>query len=164
MVTFKWCRAEVPTELKVRQVYGVIFDDSGKILLRVDNGLYKLTGGKPEENDNDFIDTLKREYLEELNIELDDIYYLGYLLVENDETVNYEKYAQVRMIGKIKNIGKSKPDSDNGKVYGRFLSNKENIKKYLNYSDTAGNQLIDDAIKMAYEKYKFIIDNNEYYL
>jgi len=60
-----------------------------------------LTGGKPENIDINLEDTLKREYLEELNMEIKDIYYLGYLLVEE----NSEKYAQVRMIAKIKKIG-----------------------------------------------------------
>lgn len=146
----------------VKQVYGVAFSNDGKILLRIDNNKYKLTGGKPESSDNNFCDTLKREYLEELNIELEDIHYLGYLLVEEEK----EKYAQVRMIAKIKNIGNIKPDKDNGKVYRRFMSKQTNTKKYLNYQDLAGNQLIDDAIEKANQKYNFEFkdEDEEYYI
>ena len=64
--------------------------------------------------DSDFV---KREYIEELNIELEDIHYLGYLLVED----NSDKYAQVRMIAKIKDIYESHIDPATGKVYGREL-------------------------------------------
>lgn len=69
------------------------------------------------------------------------------------------------MIAKIKNIGESKPDSDNGKSYKRFMSNIEKVKNYLNYPDLAGNQLIDDAITMAKEKYELnFLNNNEYFI
>lgn len=161
MAQYYWRKEDVPQNLIIKQVYGVAFSDDGNILLRVEDNKYKLTGGKPEENDNDYQETLKREYLEELNVNLEDVYYLGYLLVEDD---NNEKYAQVRMIAKIKNIGESKPDSDNGKIYKRFMSNIENVKDYLNYSDLAGNQLIDDAITMAKEKYELNFNNNEYFI
>ena len=149
MVKYTWNKKSVPKGLLVKQVYGVVFSNDGNILLRIDDGKYKLTGGRPEDCDNDFCDTLKREYLEELNIELEDIHYLGYVLVEEKQ----ERYAQVRMIAKIKNVGKVKSDIDNGKVYGRFMAKPINAKKYLNYQDLAGNQLIDDAIRIANEKY-----------
>ncbi len=163
MAKYTWITKLVPKELLVKQVYGVVFSNDGNILLRLDDGKYKLTGGKPENSDKDFCDTLIREYMEELNIELEDIYYLGYLFVEEKK----EKYAQVRMIAKIKSIGSIKPDIDNGRVYGRFMSKQVNVKKYLNYQDLAGNQLLDDAIKRLmknitlYLKIKNIIFNNE---
>lgn len=162
MAKYDWKREKVPQDLVIRQVYGVAFSNDGNILLRVEDNKYKLTGGRPEEDDKSYEETLKREYLEELNVELESIYYLGYLLVEED---NNEKYAQVRMIAKIKNIGESKPDPDNGKIYKRFMSSIEMVKNYLNYPDLAGNQLIDDAIIMAKEKYKLThFNENEYFI
>lgn len=151
MVNYTWNHCAVPHNLKITQVYGVVFSDDKRILLRVEDGKYKLTGGKPEENES-YADTLRREYIEELNIELDDIHYLGYLLVEEN---NIEPYAQVRMIGKIKKINTNRPDIDTGKQYKRFFSSINNVKKYLNYEDKAGNLLIDDAIDMANQKYIF---------
>ena len=151
MIKYTWFRKKVPKNILVKQVYGIVFSRKGNILLRIEDDKYKLTGGRPEIVDNDFSDTLKREYLEELNIELEDIHYLGYLLVEEEQ----EKYAQVRMIAKIKSIGDIRPDTDNGKLYKRFMVKQKNVKKYLNYQDLAGNQCIDDAINLANEKYKF---------
>ena len=140
----------VPDNLTVKQVYGIVFSNDGRVLLRIEGNKYKLTGGKPELNET-FEETLKREYVEELNVELEECYYLGYLLVEE----NNEKYVQVRMIGKIKRINNKRADTDTGKIYERKLVNVSNVKKYLKYNDEAGNLMIDDAIYMANSKYNF---------
>ena len=174
MTKYTWFKKELPPNIDIKQVYGIVFSDTGNIILRIDDNKYKyfgytsfqkkeykLTGGKPESFDSNLKDTLKREYLEELNIEIKDIYYLGYLLVEEDLK---EKYAQVRMIAKIKNIGEIRPDKDNGKTYKRFMSNVKNVKHYLNYPDLAGNELIDDAIIMAKEKYYLNFSDDEYFI
>lgn len=89
MVQYTWVKEAVPKEILVKQVYGIVFSSEGNVILRVENDKYKLTGGRPEIDDNDFSDTLRREYLEELNIELEDLHYLGYLLVEEEQ----KKYA-----------------------------------------------------------------------
>lgn len=159
MVKYEWIKDKVPEDLVIKQVYGIVFSYDGNIFLQVDDNKYKLTGGKPEAYDKTIEDTLKREYLEEVNVEVTDIYYLGYLKVsENNET-----YAQVRMIGKIKSIGEKQKDKDNGKIYERFLSSTKNVKKYLNYQD-AGNKMLDDAIEMGLEKYNLTPNDKEYYI
>lgn len=161
MCKYVWIKNEMPTNIEVKQVYGIVFSEEGKILLRVDNHKYKLTGGHPEEKDNCFEDTLKREFMEELNVEIEDIFYLGYLLVEEDNN----QYAQVRMIAKINKINDIRPDTDNGKVYQRYVVNQNNAKNYLDYKDLAGNQMIDDAIKLANENYSFSnINDKEYFI
>ena len=148
MTKFTWFRNSVPEQLPVKQVYGIAFSADNRVVLRIEDEKYKLTGGKPE-NAETFEETLRREYIEELNIELEDIYYLGYLLVED----NSDKYAQVRMIAKIKEIYDSHIDPATGKVYGRELVTVDRVKDYLNYSDRAGNEMIDDAVQLAMENY-----------
>lgn len=164
MSKYTWFKKDVAEYLEVRQVYGIAFSNNGQVLLRLDNNTYKLTGGHPEENDRCFEETLKREFIEELNTEIEDVIYLGYLMVEE----NADKYAQVRMIARVKidGIGKNIPDLDNGKSYQRYFANQNNVKKYLNYSDLAGNQMIDDAINLANQRYDFDYkDNtNEYFI
>lgn len=155
MVNYIWINNNVPNNLKIKQVYGVVFSDDGRILLRIEDSKYKLSGGKPEGNES-YEETLKREYIEELSVELDECYYLGYLLVEDDN----ERYAQVRMIAKIKNINDKRPDIDNGKVYDRRLVSFDKVKEYLDYQDEAGNLMIDDAINIANKKYKFFKINS----
>ncbi len=150
MPDYKWIKDSVPDDLTVKQVYGIVFSDDNRILLRIEDGAYKLTGGKPDDGE-DFEQTLKREYLEEVNTELEDCHYLGYLLVTDD---NGEQYAQVRMIAKIKSINEARPDIDNGKIFGRELVPAENVKKLLNYKDEAGNMMLDDAVKMEGKIYE----------
>ena len=148
MVKYTWYNNPVPKDLRVTQVYGIAFSKDSKILLRIEDGKYELTGGKPEANEL-YEDTLKREYLEELNVELEECYYLGYLLVED----NKKRYAQVRMIAKIKNIGKNHIDPATNKIYGRELADTFKVKELLNYHGDAGNNMLDAAIKFAKEKY-----------
>ncbi len=157
MVKYSWHKSEVPADLEIKQVYGIAFSEDNRILLRIEDGDYKLTGGKPE-NEERFEDTLKREYKEELNTELYNIYYLGYLSVERN---NNPPYAQVRMIAKIKSINQKNCDPDNGKTYGRKLVCPYNVKKYLKYSDVAGNMMLDDAIAAANENYDFSVSCTE---
>ena len=152
MSTFKWINDQVPENLKISQVYAIAFSDDGNILLRIEDGKYQLTGGHPDKKET-FNETVSREYIEEVNIVIDEIYYLGYLLVDDEN--GSPNYAQVRMIARIKNIGEIRPDLDNGKIYKRYLANISNVKKYLNYPGDAGNDMLDDAIKLALEKYKF---------
>ena len=149
MAKYTWSNTLVPKDIKVRQVYGIVFSNDFEVLLRIEDNRYKLTGGKPEENES-YEDTLKREYIEELNVEIDDCHYLGYLLVED----NNEKYAQVRLIARIKSINENHIDPATGKMYERELVSIDKVKELLNYQDEAGNQMIDEAIVMAREKYK----------
>lgn len=157
MSEFKWIKDRVPDNLKVTQVYGIVFTDDGRMLLRIEDGEYRLTGGHPEAFEK-YEETLQREYIEEINITLKDIYYLGYLLVTEESK---EQYAQVRMIATIDTIGEQRPDLDNGKTYDRKLINLNNAKKYLNYKGCAGNIMIDDAIELAKQKYNMTIQGNE---
>ena len=149
MTKYTWYNTQVPNNIKVRQVYGIVFSDDYKVLLRIEDNRYKLTGGKPEENES-YEETLKREYIEELNVELEECYYLGYLLVED----NNEKYAQVRMIAKIKSINENHVDPATGEMYGRELVNTDKVKDLLNYKDIAGNLMVNEAIQKAKEIYK----------
>ena len=156
MGTFTWFKAPGPDDLEVRQVYGIVFSNDGRVLLRIEDDKYKLTGGKPEKSES-FEETLSREYIEELNTVIEDIHYLGYLLVEEDGS----QYAQVRMIARIKDIHEIQDDPANGKRYGRKLVSISKVKGYLNYSDEAGNQMLDDAIVLGKERYSLDHDFDE---
>lgn len=64
MADYIWNNCAVPYNLKIKQVYGVAFSDDKRILLRLEDDEYELTGGKPEENES-YEETLRREYIEE---------------------------------------------------------------------------------------------------
>ncbi len=155
MVKLSWHTGPVPEGMRIRQVYGVIFNEDGQTLMKVDNfhgnRVYTIAGGTVEKFDKDMIDTLRREMKEEINTELHEPIYIGYQLVENDG--NRPPYAQVRMTAMIKNIGPSQPDPDKGETYGRFFTSPENAKKLLNWGDI-GIAIIDEAVKVAKQNWK----------
>lgn len=146
MAIITWCSGEIPANLKVNQVYGLIFSSDGRMLLRIEDNKYKLAGGRPEEYDADMEATLKRELLEEVNVVIGTAYMVGYQLV--DEENGSIPYAQVRMAAVIENIGPSKPDSDNGRIYGRFLTPPTKVPQLLNWGQV-GHDQVTDAVEVA---------------
>lgn len=129
MINYKWYNGKVPKNIEIKQVYGIVFNEDGNIFLRIDDGLYKLTGGRPEIEDKSMEDTLRREFIEEANITLKNIHLLGYQLTEEDNGV---PYAQVRMIAQIDKIFENRPDLDNGKLYERVFKNPKETIDLLN--------------------------------
>lgn len=70
MVVITWYSGNVPSNIKIAQVYGLAFTKDCRILLHIENGKYLLTGGKPEYYGIDLEATLRREMLEEVNMHL----------------------------------------------------------------------------------------------
>lgn len=163
MIKINWYYGEVSDNLEVRQVYGVLFTTDGRVLLKVetkkDKQVYSLAGGTPENYDKDRIATLKRELIEEVNTEIfDNIFMIGYQTISGDG--NSPDYAQIRMTALIKNINVKKPDPDNGEIYDRLLTSPQNAIKLLNWGDV-GEKLINEACKIAKEKYNISFDQTQ---
>lgn len=149
MVKFIWHEAPIPKNLPITQVYGVLFTDDGRIMLRVDNGFHGLVGGTPESGET-YEETLHREVYEEVNCQISDLHYLGYQTVEGDG----KPYAQLRYIAKLTKIGKNRPDLDGGKMCERILVPAEEAGDVLDYGEE-GKEIICAAIKLA-KKHKII--------
>ncbi len=143
MVKFIWHEAPIPKDMPITQVYGVLFTDDGRIMLRVDKGFHGLVGGTPEPNET-HEETLHREVYEEVNCEISDLHYLGYQTVIGDG----EPYAQLRYIAKLTKIGKNRPDLDGGKMCERILVPAEEAGNILDYGEE-GKKIIAAAIKLA---------------
>lgn len=157
MVRITWKDGVPPIDMKIKQVYGIAFSEDGRILLKVeiiDNKKnFNLIGGKPETFDKDSVDTLKREFLEEVNTTLkSDLFLVGYQ--EIDEQNGKEPYAQLRFTCLIDRVGEVLPDSDNGKVYDRLLVPPEDVIKLLNWGKV-GEMQINKAVLIAKEKFRF---------
>ena len=162
MVKITWFKGEVPKDLYVRQVYGIVFTNDGRLLLKVEDKKgrtdYNFPGGTPENYDTNFESTLRREFEEEVNTTLKkDFYILGYQLIENDGDL--PPYAQMRVTALVDKIGESKPDPDNGKTYKRILTTPEKAKKLIGWGEICDMQ-IDEAVKVAKEKFGI----SEYYV
>lgn len=154
MINIIWHFGEPPRDMRVRQVYAIVFDQYGRTMLKsekvMDKLVYGMIGGTPEKFDKDRIDTLRREFLEEVNTTLKDpIYLVGYQVIEGDRDL--PPYAQIRMVALIDKIGQKLPDPDNGKIYGRILTTPEKAIQLLGWGESAEKPIM-KAFEIAKEK------------
>lgn len=158
MAIITWENAPVPEGMEIRQVYGIIFTDDGRVMLRTENETnyikYSLAGGHPEAYDRDIEDTCRRELLEEINTTIYKPLYVGYQLV--DEQDGTPLYAQVRMAAIVKYIGPVRPDLDNGKTYGRLLTPPSRAAALLNWGEV-GDQQIQCAAEILKDKFEMTL-------
>lgn len=154
MARFEWVGDRVPEGMRITQVYGIILDREGRVMLRLEKtagGIrYSLGGGRPEPFDDGIEATCRRELLEEVNTEIETPVYIGYQLV--DEEDGTPPYAQVRMAALIRRIGEKKPDPDNGKTYDRYMVSPERAAELLNWGDTGWAQVM-KAKEVIYRQY-----------
>ena len=154
MTQFRWIEAPVPGTMKIRQVYCVIIDRQGRVMLRAEKTpegfRYSLAGGRPEPYDHGMEDTCRREVLEEVNTEIETPVYIGYQLA--DEGDELSGYAQVRMAALIRKIGERRPDPDNGKTYDRLLAAPEKAAELLNWGEAGYSQIM-AAREAIYSRY-----------
>ena len=162
MAILSWHNGSVPSSLKVRQVYGVIFTKDGRTLLKAEekNGkkIYSLAGGTPEAFDEDMIATLRRELIEEVNVTIEEPFLVGYQ--EVDEENGKPPYAQVRMTALIENIGPTKPDPDNGETYERVLVSPEKAIELLSWGDI-GEKLINESVRIIKKELGLKVNTNK---
>ena len=146
-----WFNGEVPANLKVTQVYGIVFVSDGRMLLKVEEKkgkkVYALAGGTPEDFDADRVATLRREFIEEVNTTLKEkVVMVGYQ--EIDEENGKEPYAQVRMTAMIDKIGEVKPDLDNGKTYQRLLTTPQRAIELMGWGEVGKSQ-VEEGVRIA---------------
>ena len=148
-------------DLAVTQVYGIIFSNDGRILLKCENKnnkkVYSFFGGHPEDFDSSYVDTLNRELFEEANISVSNIRYVGYQYV--DEENKKAPYAQLRYTAVLDIVGKNRPDLDNNILYERILCPPQIAITLLGWGDNAIKQ-INAALDIAKRNFCFNEINN----
>lgn len=140
MAVFSWMDGDIPPGIAVTQVYGILFSRDGRMLLCRDGEHYSLAGGKPEPDDDGFAGTLRRELLEEVNVEIEPPQLVGYQLV--DEQDGSHPYAQVRMAAFIKRVGNRKPDPATGRIYERILVPYDRAISLLKWGQVGERQIL----------------------
>ena len=146
MTVFRWLASErPPDDMTIRQVYAYCFDDTGRVLLYEDNGIYGLPGGTPEPGETAQV-TLAREGLEETQITLAAAIYLGYQEVTSEEQ---PPFSQLRYAARIERFLPRRPDPDNGRTYGRLLTPIARAPALLNWG-VSGLLQSADAARAAY--------------
>ncbi|MGH3830106.1 MAG: NUDIX hydrolase [Pseudonocardiaceae bacterium] len=104
--------------MPVIQVYGWLVDDAGRVLLQDTGDQFNLPGGSPEPIDVDLAATVVREAMEESQVTVADVVYLGYEQVERAGRPR----ALVRTVGRIGEFHPRQPDPDGGRVFRRLMT------------------------------------------
>ncbi len=144
-VRFTWMYgADFTKYAPITQSYGIVFDTNGNIVLvQWENGEWGLPGGTPEKGETP-LDTLNREFMEEVDIEIKNPILLG---VQKAELIGKKSACvyQVRFVGLVKRIHAPTPDPDGGLINKRKFVNHKLIKKYINWGAT-GDKMFNDSI------------------
>ena len=165
MAKFIWRNGNVPDNMQIKQVYGILFSIDGRIFLMAeklaDRIKYSLPGGHPENIDKTLDETLRREVLEEVNISVKNPVIVGYQ--EVDEEDGSCLYAQVRMAALIDKVGEKIPDIANGKTYDRLLVSPSKAIELLNWGEVGYSQII-SAIEIAEAQFgiNLLVEKEEY--
>lgn len=156
MRKFIWHNGKVPKGLEIRQVYGLIFTNDGRMMVRVHikqgETVYSLAGGTCETYDKDMEATLRRELIEEVNTTIGKPVLVGYQ--RYDDGSGELPFAQVRMVALIDEIRPAKPDPDgDGQTYGRLLVSPKRALEILNWGESA-KQMIAEALIILKKEFK----------
>ena len=142
-----WIRDDDLSNYKpVKQVYGVVFNDAGEILIvrRTKKHNWQIPGGTPEIGET-LEDTLVRELEEEANVLVKKIAPLGaqkvVLLDGNDNEPSY----QLRYVALLDELLPLKEDPDSGEVWERMFVLSDDVNKYITWGEV-GRALFEDAI------------------
>ena len=128
-VGFAWCPRPVPAGMPVVQVYGWLLDQAGRVLVQDTGDGFNLPGGSPEPVDVDMAATVAREAMEESQVTVVDVVYLGYEQVERAGVPR----ALVRTVGRIGEFRPRHPDPDGGRMLGRLLTSLQKAPELLGW-------------------------------
>lgn len=136
------------------QVYGIVFNDKGEILLIQEKGKWKIPGGTPEEGETDLA-TLKRELLEEADVAISKAIPLGVQRVDYPNNPNKEEgdlYYQYRYICLLDKLIDQTPDPATGITNPRKFVAADSVTEYIKWGES-GNAMFEDASKLYEEKW-----------
>ncbi|GLW98551.1 NUDIX domain-containing protein [Microtetraspora sp. NBRC 16547] len=138
-MTYLWHEAPVPPDLPVAKVHGyLVCPSSGRVLIQDVGGTMGLPGGTPEPEDEDFAETFVREAMEENDVQVGPVVYLGYQEVREP---GRPPYAQVRMAGVIRAFDPPCPDPDsNGHICRRLMVPLQDAADVLGWGEPAAAQ------------------------
>lgn len=137
----------------VKQVYGILFNESGEILVVNTVGNWQLPGGKPELGES-WEEVLIREVREEADVEIEQIVPVGHQYVsEIKEDGQGKSFCQLRFFAKISKINDSTEDPATGKVPERKFIKPEEFSDYCPWGEI-GQHVVNKANLIFREKSK----------
>ena len=140
---FKWFPTKDFSKIKpITQVYGVCFNEDGKIpIVSIDGKKWLLPGGTPE-NVETPEQTLVREVDEEADLVIKEITPLGYQRVENLDSGRIQ--YQLRYFALIDKVNKQTIDPDVGKILVRKFIYPKDFSKYCPWGNVG-----EEVIRLA---------------
>ena len=151
-IIFTWIpTSNIKKYLPIRQVYGLCLNDKGEVLIcrEPDEKSWKLPGGHPENNETP-TETLRRELMEEVDIEVDNIMALGTQRVDfphNPKKSEGDLFYQVRYLCKIKKLLPQTIDPDTGVLYERKFIPLLELNNYLKWNKI-GDVIVERAVEI----------------
>jgi len=137
-VRYFWHEAPVPAGLGIAKVHGFLFcPDTARVLVQEFDGRFSLPGGSPEPADADLCAALTREAMEESQVAVAEVAYLGYQQVCRP---GWAPYAQVRMAGLIGGFGPRRSDPDGGRLLRRLMCPAAGVTAVLGWGEIVGAQ------------------------
>lgn len=138
----------------VTQVYGIVFNDKGEILIvrANENDKWQIPGGTPEGSET-WEQTLNRELIEEADVTVKNAKFLGAQKVEQDvDGVPTLSSYQLRYFGILDKLLDQTIDPDVTKsfIWQRKFVPASEITEYVKWGDL-GKSMFDDAVKMYNE-------------
>lgn len=157
-VTNTWIKTDnLENYSPITQVYGIIFSNNGEILVCRESkeSSWIIPGGHPEDGES-IERTLKRELLEEVDVEIENIKPLGVQKVTfPDDPDKNKAIYQVRCIAKLKKLNPQTPDPANGSIWERKFVPADQVIEFVKWGKT-GEAMFKDAIEV-YSSLKPII-------
>jgi ADP-ribose pyrophosphatase YjhB (NUDIX family) len=135
------------------QVYGVVFNLEGQILLIQEKGTWKIPGGTPE-GDETAGETLRRELIEEADVTVGQVAPVGVQQVEYPNNPNPNEgnlFYQYRYACLLDELQPSSPDPDTGITNPRMFVPAEAVTSYVKWGEV-GDAMFKAAIGAYKEK------------
>ena len=130
----------------VTQSYGFCYNDENELLVveTLTSGKWQVPGGHLEASET-AVDTLHREIIEEADVKIKDIIYLGAQKITNNQDDKFE--YQVRYAARVEAVLPRTPDPDKG-----FIIPRKFVDPYT-YNQLADWGVIgDELIRLSMEK------------
>lgn len=151
-VFLEWIKTDKPERYTpLTQVYGVIFNKGGKILIARETKDFEwiIPGGRPNEGER-LTKTLERELEEEVDVKAKELVPLGVQKVyfpNNPNKKDGELFFQARFIGLLDELLPQTPDPDSGNVWERKFIPFSSVGDYVKWGKT-GEMMFKDAYNL----------------
>lgn len=166
-VRFTWTSGnDVNQYVPYSQCYGVCFNQKGEVLIqrRGEGYGWSLPGGTVEEGES-AVETLEREFIEEVDTKIKNIILLGGQKVEvlGGEVKEIKRNAnntyQLRFYCEVDELLPQTPDPDNDEIRERLFVPIDTITQYFDWKET-GNEIFSLA-KELFQKFHYHADNDQ---